>query len=91
MTARLIALGMVCVFLTAAVAFALEPGGPNAEVSQPVQAAEPKAPPQSPPAIVPPPPPPPAAPNRLDCSAIRGTSYLSNEERDWYRANCLGH
>lgn len=29
-------------------------------------------------------------PNRLDCSAIRGTEYLSWGERDWYWANCIG-
>ena len=34
----------------------------------------------------PPPPPPPA--NRADCNAIRGTSYLSAEERTWFLANC---
>jgi len=27
--------------------------------------------------------------NRLDCAAIRGTEYLSDEERGWYIANCL--
>jgi sortase (surface protein transpeptidase) len=30
-----------------------------------------------------------AAPaNRKDCNAIRGTAYESDDERDWYRANC---
>jgi hypothetical protein len=29
-------------------------------------------------------------PNRMSCQAIRGTDYLSGEERDWYWANCLG-
>lgn len=28
-------------------------------------------------------------PNRNDCAAIRGTDYLSGEEREWYLANCL--
>ena len=31
-----------------------------------------------------------AAVNRQDCNRIRGTDYLSGEERDWYLANCLG-
>jgi hypothetical protein len=30
------------------------------------------------------------APNRADCSAIRGTSYQSDAERDWYTQNCTG-
>jgi hypothetical protein len=28
--------------------------------------------------------------NREDCSDIRGTSYRSADERDWYRENCQG-
>jgi hypothetical protein len=28
--------------------------------------------------------------NRMSCDAIRGTEYLSGEERDWYWVNCLG-
>jgi len=36
--------------------------------------------------------PPPATatplPNRKDCNDIRGTSYLSSDERDWFLANC---
>jgi len=35
-------------------------------------------------------PPPDAAENRLDCDAIRGTDYLSPEERTWFLANCSG-
>jgi len=31
----------------------------------------------------------PTAPNRKDCNAIRGTSYESGEEREWFLANCL--
>lgn len=27
--------------------------------------------------------------NRMDCDAIRGTEYVSWEERDWYWSNCL--
>jgi hypothetical protein len=27
--------------------------------------------------------------NRRDCDAIRGTSYRSAEERDWYLTHCL--
>jgi hypothetical protein len=27
--------------------------------------------------------------NRMSCQAIRGTDYLSGEERDWFWANCL--
>jgi sortase (surface protein transpeptidase) len=30
----------------------------------------------------------PSAPNRKDCNAIQGTAYQSDDERDWYRANC---
>jgi hypothetical protein len=29
------------------------------------------------------------APNRMDCDAIRGTPYLSADERQWYVENCL--
>jgi len=29
-------------------------------------------------------------PNRADCAAIRGTDYLSPQERDWFLASCLG-
>jgi hypothetical protein len=29
------------------------------------------------------------AENRQDCNAIRGTDYLSPEERDWFLANCV--
>jgi sortase (surface protein transpeptidase) len=28
--------------------------------------------------------------NRMDCGAITGTDYLSEEERVWFLANCLG-
>ncbi len=31
----------------------------------------------------------PTAPNRKDCGAIRGTSYQSGDEREWFLANCL--
>jgi sortase (surface protein transpeptidase) len=31
-----------------------------------------------------------AEPNRADCAAIRGTSYLSETERIWFRDNCSG-
>jgi hypothetical protein len=27
--------------------------------------------------------------NRASCDQIRGTSYLSNDERNWYLANCV--
>jgi hypothetical protein len=27
--------------------------------------------------------------NRQDCDAIRGTDYLSPDERTWYLANCV--
>lgn len=30
-----------------------------------------------------------AVANRRDCNRIRGTDYLSGEEREWYLANCL--
>lgn len=38
-----------------------------------------------------PPPEPTAAPvtNRQDCNQIRGTQYVSEEERTWYLANCV--
>lgn len=35
------------------------------------------------------PPTPTAAANRSDCDAIRGTSYRSDTERDWYVGNCI--
>jgi LPXTG-site transpeptidase (sortase) family protein len=28
-------------------------------------------------------------PNRNDCAAIQGTTYLSDEEQDWYQENCV--
>jgi hypothetical protein len=28
--------------------------------------------------------------NRMSCDQIRGTDYISPEERDWYRSNCEG-
>lgn len=31
-----------------------------------------------------------SATNRMNCDEIRGTSYLSPEERTWYLENCLG-
>lgn len=45
--------------------------------------------PEPPPATVPPPPPtePPVL-NRLNCDAISGTPYRSEEERLWYLDNC---
>ena len=30
----------------------------------------------------------PAEPNREDCNAIRGTPYRSDNERNWFQANC---
>jgi hypothetical protein len=27
--------------------------------------------------------------NRQDCAAIRGTSYLSEDERQWFQSNCV--
>jgi hypothetical protein len=29
--------------------------------------------------------------NRLDCAAIRGTDYLSREERAWFLDNCVSN
>ena len=29
--------------------------------------------------------------NRLDCGAIRGTDYLSREERTWFLNNCVNN
>ena len=64
-----------------------ESGSPEAETED----AVPTEPPQ--PTIQPTPPPPSPTPtpvlNRLDCEAIRGTQYLSGDERTWFLANCV--
>ena len=35
-----------------------------------------------------PPTPTPKPPNRKDCDEIRGTAYQSDDEQDWFKANC---
>jgi sortase (surface protein transpeptidase) len=75
--------------LATIVAFALSDGGgsdtppPSAPERLTVQNLDVAATPTSQPAQ-----PTPSPPNRKDCAAIQGTAYQSDDERDWYRANC---
>ncbi len=62
-----------------------EPSEVGSQETQPIATVQPTISP------TPPPPTPTATPvlNRLDCDSIRGTEYLSGEERTWFLANCV--
>src|ERR1044072_8270518 len=56
---------------------------PTLAVALPAPTATPRPPePTAPPPTATPP------PYRIDCAAIRGTAYRSDEERTWYLTNC---
>lgn len=70
---------------------------PTPTPAPPTPTPEPEATPEpspspapAPPETASPPPPQQGPPNRMNCDAIRGTQYLSPEERSWYLGNCLG-
>lgn len=93
MFGQLTFLGIIVVIVSTSVAFAMEPGSTLPE-STPTPIAtevvvEPTAEPEATavPAPAEAPPPPPA--NRANCNEIRGTDYLSGEERSWFLTNCL--
>jgi hypothetical protein len=88
--------GIVLVAASFGVAYAMEDESRSVSTAVPViqetvenitptPAPEPTAVPTPEP---PPPPPPPPPANRADCNVIRGTSYLSADERTWFLANC---
>lgn len=99
MFGQLTSLGIIVIVVSTSVAFAMEPGStasdstptPIATTVVPEPAAEPEPTAEREPAAVPEPTPapPPAPANRADCNQIRGTNYLSPEERTWFLANCL--
>jgi hypothetical protein len=62
---------------------------PEAPVTVPSSTPESTPEPTAAPETELPPPPPPLSPNRLNCDAIRGTDYLSGDERNWFLSNCL--
>lgn len=94
MFGRLALLGAFVVILSTALTFVVEPERSTADTT-PTPTSDLRTPTPEPtpePTAVPAPaafPEPPAAPNRQDCSSIRGTTYLSAEERSWFLANCV--
>jgi hypothetical protein len=102
MTGLLSSFGSLLVLLAVGVAWMMDDGAQDqepatdpSEIVQDVQTPPPEAPSPTPeptptPASAPAPPPAPApVNNRLDCNAIRGTDYLSLDERNWFLTNCL--
>jgi hypothetical protein len=84
---------LLAVLLAGGVVVALSSGGASdaTEPTPDLSAAAPDVAPTSTPQPTPEPtatPVPPSATNRASCDAIRSTPYLSNEERDWFIANC---
>jgi hypothetical protein len=102
MTSQLVVAGVVFVLLASVFAFMIDPGARESaavsakETPAAAEEAEGGAPAERAPAEQAPAEQPAAAPqapvaspsNRANCDQIRGTQYLSIEERDWYRANC---
>jgi hypothetical protein len=97
MARLLIFAGVLIVALSSAIAWTFaDTETSNAPVAAPLEeigTTEPAPDPTATPALAPepaeaPPPPPPSPPNRLSCTAIRGTDYLSLDERNWFRSNC---
>ncbi len=58
---------------------------PEPEEVQQIETVQPTIPPTLPPSS----PTPTAVLNRLDCDSIRGTEYISSDERTWFLANCV--
>lgn len=94
MTSQLVVAGVVFVLLASVFAFMIDPGARESSAvsanETPVAAeeAEGGAPVEQAPAEQPAAAPEASPTNRANCTQIRGTQYLSVEERDWYRANC---
>jgi hypothetical protein len=94
MFGRLTFLGLIVIFAATALTFVVEPEAstadttptpvPDTQTPQPEPTAEPTPEPAPPPQPEPAP-----VTNRADCNQIRGTNYLSAEERTWFLANCV--
>lgn len=87
MTLRLILVGIVLVLSSSTIAAVFDAGDSESSLMERLapspEAAEEAPAPAATQAPV-------AAPtHRTNCDQIRGTAYVSIEERDWYRANCL--
>ena len=89
MTRILVYLGLLLVFLSTAAAWTLDKESqplvlaPVAVSESPESSPEDTSAPGPEPLEAPAPP-----PNRFDCRTIRGTEYLSLEERQWFMENC---
>ena len=91
MIAKLVVAGIVGVVMLSALAGLIDPSSSNKTASAAKEPAitvmeTPQAPAGAPEA----PTPTPVIENRANCDQIRGTSYNSPNERQWFLANCLG-
>ena len=91
--AAIIGSGLLALVLIAGIVVASSGGGDSPESPDPTPdlAVGPDVAPTSTPQATPTAtatPAPPSALNRASCEAIRSTPYLSDEERDWFIANC---
>lgn len=92
----LLAVPVLAFLVALGVASALSGGGSSGDSTRrPLLSAENLDPPSSPTpsrqaATLEPTPTVASPPNRGDCDAIRGTDYLSPDERSWFLANCTG-
>lgn len=85
MTRNLVIVGVLMVLSASLVVGVLgsDPGEDAFAVPEPSATVAPTATPEPTPTATPDP------QNRQDCGEIRGTDYLSQEERQWFLANCV--
>jgi len=88
MTRNLVVVGVVMVLAVSGVVGLLssDPGRDAVADAVPTVVVQPTSTPEPTPTATPAPP-----DNREDCAEIRGTDYLSREERQWFLSNCVSN